>query len=133
LWQLSDLIVTLLIWVGFSVVFYLDLTEEYIISALLNSIQVLKVLIVIRKIPFIKKLLSVLYYTLPQVYTVAMLLVIVLIIYSLIGVELFAFLKPYGVVGGDDINFRSVGLAMHTLVRGATGEGWFLFMSFNFI
>ena len=129
LWRFLDSVVTLTVLIGFAVVYFLDLEGENIVSAFLNSLQVLKVLIIVRRIPFMRKLLTVLYYTLPQAATVFILLIMVLVIYSLIGVEMFAFLKPYGVVGNEDINFRSVGLAMHTLVRGATGEGWYLFLS----
>ena len=120
-----------------SIIFLLEefsvIPENRVLNGLAKSVQILKVLPILRKIPIMKKLLSILYYILPQAVTISMLLIIILIIYSLIGVEFFAYLKTYNVVGNEDVNFRSVGYAMHTLLRGATGEGWPLFMSKNTI
>lgn len=56
-------------------------------------------------------------------------MLLLLINYSLIGVNFFAFLKPQKTVGGENIHFREFFIGLVNLARVATGEGWNLLLS----
>ena len=128
-WNNFDNLMLIFSFIGFGVNNIKSLEFSRPFQAAANSIQFLKVIRLVRKVQFLKKLFNTILYMLPQVYNIALLLVIVLIIYGLIGVELFCFLKPQENIGPNDINFRSAGIAIFTLVRAATGEGALLFLS----
>lgn len=91
-----------------------------------NLVELLRILRVIKKISYLKKLFAVLKIVLPQVGNIAILLFTVILIYGVLGVEVFAYLKPQSVVGGVNIHFRNPFIAMVNLVRCLTGETWFL-------
>jgi hypothetical protein len=128
-WYRFDLGIIIASWICFIITMIPEYQDSRPANAACNCIQFLKVLRLVRKIPFLKKLFTTLVYMLPQVYNIALLLVIVILIYGLIGVELFSFLKPQENIGSGDIHFRSSGIAFFTLIRAATGEGGYLFLS----
>ena len=91
----------------------------------LNVVELLRILRVIKKIPYLKKLFTVLKVVLPQVVNIAILLLTVVLIYGVLGVDLFVYLKPQSNVGGSNINFRDPFISMMNLVRCLTGENWY--------
>lgn len=92
----------------------------------MNVIEVLRILRVIKQIPYLKKLITVLKVVLPQVANIAVLLFTVILIYSVLGVDLFVYMKPQSNVGGSNVNFRSIFISMMNLFRCMTGESWYL-------
>lgn len=48
-----------------------------------------------------------------------------MVMYSLIGVELFAYLKPQQYVNGIDIHFKDFFFSFYSLMRVVTTDGWF--------
>ena len=54
---------------------------------------------------------------------------ILLITYSIIGVNFFAFLKPQRTVGGEHIHFRNFFMGLVNLARITTVEEWFSILS----
>lgn len=94
----------------------------------LNVVELLRILRVIKKIPYLNKLFTVLKVVLPQIGNIAILLFTVILIYAVLGVDLFAFVKPQSNSGGPNINFRNPFLTMMNLVRCMTGESWYLIM-----
>ena len=95
----------------------------------INVIEILRILRVIKKIPYLKKLFTVLYVVLPQVGNIAILLFTVILIYGVLGVEFFAYMKKQSFVGGDNIHFKDPFTSMMNLVRCLTGEAWYLQMA----
>ena len=61
--------------------------------------------------------------TLPAMVNVGSLLILLLYIYSILGVFLFAKIKWTNSLG-PYVNFNNIGVAALTLLRGATGENW---------
>ena len=90
-------------------------------------IQILRILKIVKNVNFLKKLFTTLKFVLPETINLAILLFVVLLIFSIIGVDLFGYLKPQNNVGNRNIHFRNVFYAILTLIRGATGESWYLF------
>lgn len=48
-----------------------------------------------------------------------------MVMYSLIGVDLFAYLKPQLYVNGVDIHFQNFFFSFYSLMRVVTTDGWF--------
>lgn len=61
--------------------------------------------------------------TLPSMANIGSLLILIVLIYAILGVYLFAQVKLSGDLT-DHANFRSVGTAFITLIRITTGESW---------
>jgi hypothetical protein len=61
--------------------------------------------------------------TLPSLANIGSLLALIFLMYSILGVYLFADVKLHGEVN-EKVNFKNVGTAFLTLIRVATGEKW---------
>lgn len=107
----------------------IELGSNSSLISLLNVVELLRILRVIKKIPYLRKLFIVLKVVLPQVANIAILLFTVILIYSVLGVDLFAFIKPQSNAANSNVHFRSPFVAMMNLVRCMTGESWFLQMA----
>jgi hypothetical protein len=124
-WNVYDFVIITISAVSFIYGFTSGDTQSSFAS-FINVIEVLRILRVIKKIPYLKRLFTVLYVVLPQVANIAVLLFTVILIYGVLGVELFAYLKKQSSVGGENIHFRSPFISMMNLVRCLTGESWYL-------
>jgi hypothetical protein len=63
--------------------------------------------------------------TLPAMVNIGSLLLLIILIYSILGLYMFADIKlDGGVIDDDHSNFRSVGSSFVTLIRILTGEHW---------
>ena len=84
----------------------------------------------VKRIKQLRKIFNTFEVALPNLIQVGSLLVLVQIIYSVLGVYLFAKIKvaenePNSFMGlSRHANFQNFGLAMLTLFRIATGEAW---------
>ena len=94
-------------------------------SSFASVTQVFRVLKIIGKIDFLKKIFITIKCIMPQASNLLILLIIFMVMYSLIGIELFAYLKPQEVVNGIDIHFKSFFYAFITLMRVVTTDVWF--------
>ena len=61
--------------------------------------------------------------TLPAMANIGSLLALLILIYSILGVYLFAEVKFNGELN-DHANFMTIGKSFLTLIRTLTGEGW---------
>lgn len=119
----------------FSIIIYSFTIETLSISGIIHvdplvrsfsSItQVFRVLKIIGKIEFLKKIFITIKCILPQAANLLLLLIIFMVMYSLIGVELFAYLKPQQYVNGIDIHFKDFFFSFYSLMRVVTTDGWF--------
>ena len=124
-WNIYDFILITTSSVNFIFIYATSFTTQAFIS-FANLVELLRILRVIKMIPYLKKLFTVLRVVLPQVANMAILLFTVVLIYGVIGVEFFAYIKPQSMVGGKNIHFRNPFISMMNLVRCLTGEMWFL-------
>ena len=63
--------------------------------------------------------------TLPAMLNIGSLLLLIILIYSILGVYMFADIKlDNGYIDNNHSNFQSVGAAFVTLIRILTGESW---------
>lgn len=102
---------------------------DKLISSFASITQVFRVLKIIGKIEFLKKIFITIKCVLPQATNLLILLIIFMVMYSLIGIELFAYLKPQKYVNGIDIHFQNAYFSFYSLMRVVTTDGWFTIMA----
>lgn len=61
--------------------------------------------------------------TLPSLGNIGLLLILLIFIYSVLGIEFFPYIRRQDFIN-DDANFRDVWESFMTLFRVSTGEGW---------
>lgn len=116
-------------WAGITILVFMGLSEYRWVKSLINCIQVLRVARTIKSFKVLNKLFSTLISIVPEIANIAFLLCLFLISYSVIGVDLFAYLKPQKTVGTAFINFRNVFGSFYNLIRSTTNEQWFMIMN----
>jgi len=113
--------------------FIIDLAVEDVDPSLISVISVIKAGRVIRifrlamRVKGIRNLLETLIFTLPSLFNVACLLVIVLFIYTILGMAFFGdqkFDMPPFQLYNAHANFRYFHIGFFTLFRMSTGESW---------
>jgi len=85
--------------------------------------RVLRTLRVVKSAHGLKMLLSMLILSLPALGNILGIFLLVLLVYSLLAMQLFGD-TPRGEFLNDDANFCHFGVALFTMFRSATGEGW---------
>ena len=93
------------------------------ILRMLRFFRIVRLLKLIKVAPGIKRLLTTVIVSAPSLANVGVLLLLVMYIYSILGVELFSHLQ-HGEFIDDDANFETFGAAMLTMVRCITGESY---------
>lgn len=128
-WNIFDTIIIIFSWIALGILLDPNIDAIRWVNSLANCIQLLRIIRAVKKITFLKRLFSVFINTLPQIKNIFFLMFLLLITYSIIGVNFFAFLKPQANVGGDNIHFRSFFIGLINLARLTTGEGCFLILN----
>lgn len=94
-----------------------------VLSRVFRILRVGRVVRLAKKIDGLRTLMMTLWYSLPSLVNVGALLLLLLVIYAIIGVQVFG-----NIEAGENLNrhanFQSFPLATLTLFRISTGEGW---------
>lgn len=128
-WNSLYFAIVILSWAGMVIVQSTEFSDNRWVKSLVNCIQIIRIARVFKSFKFFKKVFSTLVSIIPETGNIAFLLCLFLISYGVIGVEMFAFLKPQKNVGGDFINFRNIFNSLYILLRSVTNEQWFLLMN----
>ncbi len=56
-------------------------------------------------------------------------MLLILYIYTIIGMDIFAYLRPQKAVNGYDVDFKTFPRALFSLFRVMSAESWFLIVS----
>jgi hypothetical protein len=80
-----------------------------------------------RSMKTLRQMISTLILTIPQLLNVGALLLLLIFIYAIAGVQLFAQVAWDGQYVTAQANFQNTGYAMLTLYRWLTGENWVSF------
>ena len=125
-----DIILISLSWVGQIEIFCFDGIRNYgWTNSLSYTLQALRVFRIVRVLPFIKNFFRCIKKILPEALAALILIILFLLIYAIVAVDLFCYLKPQKFVDGEKIHFRSVGKAMLALTKIITFEEWHLIMA----
>jgi len=82
-----------------------------------------RILRVAKKADGLRKTFLTIYLSIPSLRNVGLLLLLVFFIFGVLGVNLFGKVEESDVIT-DHANFRNIGMALLTLFRCSTGEGW---------
>ena len=88
-----------------------------------GAFQALRVLRLVQDVEELQKLLETIVLSIPSLVNVALLLALVVYIYSVLGVQLFTFLER-GEMFTEDRNFDTFGNALLLSFESLTGDGW---------
>jgi hypothetical protein len=92
-------------------------------TTVIRAFKIGRMFKLVRRFNSIKIIFQTLLITLPAIANVSSLLILLLFIYSILGVELFSEVKHESPLH-DNANFKDFGHAFITLIRISTGENW---------
>eukprot|EP00746_Dinoflagellata_sp_MGD_P076201 gnl/MRDRNA2_/MRDRNA2_30674_c0_seq1.p1 gnl/MRDRNA2_/MRDRNA2_30674_c0~~gnl/MRDRNA2_/MRDRNA2_30674_c0_seq1.p1 ORF type:complete len:1012 (+),score=166.39 gnl/MRDRNA2_/MRDRNA2_30674_c0_seq1:174-3038(+) len=121
-WNLFDFTCVLATIAGFIV----DRFTSIEIGAVMSAIRIFRIARLFRLVRFAKglnRLFTAFVLSIPRLLNVVAILVLLLYLFSVLGVRLFAKIKFDGPHDGA-ANFHDAGRAVITLIRSMTGEGW---------
>lgn len=121
-WNILDLTVVVLGIVGAILDYFLtfDLGSS---SSIIRSFRIGRLVRLIKKAKSLNMIFNTLLLTLPALANIGSLLALGIFIFSIIGMNNFAFLKNGNEIN-EKANFRSFGNSFFTLLRISTGENW---------
>jgi hypothetical protein len=94
-------------------------------TSILRIFRLGRLLRLVARASYFRMIFTTFVITLPSLFYIGILLMIILYIYSVLGMEFFAFIKLQDNGGlTSDSNFSSFDMCIITLFRAATGEGW---------
>jgi hypothetical protein len=92
---------------------------------IIKSFRISKLLFLFKGNRTLKGTIMTFMVTLPAMVNIGSLLLLIILIYSILGLYMFADIKlDGGVIDDDHSNFQSVGSSFVTLIRILTGEHW---------
>ena len=121
-WNIFDLAIVLGTTVGIlvSALYPVDIES---VSGIIRTFRLLRIFRLIRGLRGVRMLLDTIVTAMPGVFNVFVLLMFFVIIFAIVGMQLFA-KTAYGDALNDYANFRGVFVGILTLLRGSTGENW---------
>eukprot|EP01047_Picozoa_sp_COSAG01_P033914 COSAG01_NODE_2519_length_7522_cov_6.051192_1_plen_1559_part_10 len=116
-WNQFDFII-----VAFSI---MDLTpiHDHVDTSIFQTMRLLRMLKLVRRMQGLRALVQTLFVSLPAIFNLAALLLIVFFVYAVMGVQLFS-TAQHGSYLNEDANFENFFKAMFLLLRVTTGEAW---------
>eukprot|EP00750_Incisomonas_marina_P023877 INCI5064.11.p1 GENE.INCI5064.11~~INCI5064.11.p1 ORF type:complete len:1600 (-),score=279.45 INCI5064.11:3730-8529(-) len=121
-WNIFDLCIVIGTAVGILVSSLLPV-DIHTVAGIIRTFRLLRIFRLLRGVRGVKMLLDTIVTAMPGVANIFVLLSFFVVIFSIVGVQLFATIA-YGSALNDYANFRSFFVAMLTLLRGSTGENW---------
>lgn len=121
-WNIIDLVVILLGIVGAALDYFIsfDLGSS---SSIIRSFRIGRLIRLIKKAKSLNMIFNTLIFTLPALANIGSLLFLGIFIFSIIGINNFAFLKNGNQIN-ENANFRTFANSFFTLLRVSTGENW---------
>lgn len=107
-----------------SMILWIVDAQEYPYFPFIVTIRILWIIRVFFNLKSFEKIMNVMKYALPSFVALLVLIFILVYIYSLIGLEMFAFVRQGDSGINRQANFFHFNIAMMTLFRISVGEGW---------
>jgi hypothetical protein len=122
-WNIFDMVIVILSIIGLIMTEY-STSKVGSQTTIIRSFRIIKIFYIFKKNKALKSSLMTLMVSFPAMANIGSLLLLLNLIYSVLGVYLFAEVKPTPGLIDSVTNFQSVGRAFITLIRIMTGEGW---------
>lgn len=121
-WNIFDLVIIILSWIGFLItnVSSFQLGPHVTI---IKSFRIARILFFFKGNRTLKGTIMTFLVTLPAMVNIGGLLFLIILIYSVLGMYLFADVKLNGGLT-DNTNFQTIGSSFVTLIRTLSGEDW---------
>ncbi len=128
-WQRFDMYLLILtdILIILKSIFMILEIPYFAIIVCLNMIRILRIFHLLRLFSELKDYLDSVLIIIPSLFHISLLIILILTIYSSLGINLFATIK-YGVYINENVNFRNFSNSFLALIRCLTGEEWNLIM-----
>lgn len=126
-WNLFDFLVVLASTIGLILLLFGIRIKLVTIATIIRAFKMTTIFKYIKASNNIKVLLDTMVYILPSLANIGGLIFLLLFIYAVLGINLFATVKFKEEIN-ENTNFRSFGSAIFLLIRCATGEKWHLLM-----
>jgi voltage-gated cation channel len=122
-WNIFDIIIVTVSILG--LIFSSSSDEESLgpQTTIIRSFRIVRILFFFKKNRALKSTLMTFFASLPAMANIGGLLLIIILMYSILGVSLFADVMLNGSLD-ENANFKNLGAAFITLIRVTTGEDW---------
>lgn len=130
--NLHEALILLLIWTQILIEYFINTPEGHIensfiiFEAVVKGLQATRIYRIFKRIHSVKQIYDTLFHVLPTLLNMLLLIILILYMYSIVGMDIFSYLKPQKNINGYDMNFQSFAIAFFTLVRVASSETWYL-------
>lgn len=84
---------------------------------------------ILKKFNVVQRLFHTVLFVLPSLSNIVSLMLLILYIYAIIGMDIFAYLRPQKTVNGYDVDFKTFPRAVFSLFRVMSAETWFTIVS----
>ena len=122
-WNIFDMVIVILSIIGIIMTEF-STSKVGSQTTIIRSFRIIKIFYIFKKNKALKSSLMTLMISFPAMANIGSLLILLNLIYSVLGVYLFAEVMHTPGVIDSVTNFQSVGRAFITLIRIMTGEGW---------
>jgi voltage-dependent calcium channel L type alpha-1D len=92
-------------------------------STVARAFRIGRIFRLVTKAKFLRVIFNTIIFTIPSLANVGALMMLLLFIFSILGVQIFATVQLQTVLN-EHANFQNFGIALLTLIRFQTGEGW---------
>jgi hypothetical protein len=121
-WNLLDFFVLLFTYI--QIVYTSHLGDKISIQGtFVRVLKFLRAIRIVRRAERLKKIVMTLILSLPSMVHISLFLFLLIIFYSILGMNLFGRVKLHGALN-EHANFQHFATAFLTMIRCATGEGW---------
>ena len=121
LWNRFDFLVVIVTLIGMVLDITLDLVGTR--TTIIRAFRLIRVFRLMNKAEIFKTIIDILLISLPQLANVGGLLLLILYIYAVCGMQLYSTVKLGNYLNKDN-NFQEFFIALLTMVKISTGEGW---------
>jgi hypothetical protein len=121
-WNQFDLFIVIGTWIGLLLSNYTNL-ELSTSTLVIRAFRICRMLKLFRRLKSLKIIFQTFMVTLPALVNVGSLLFLLLYIYSILGVFLFAEVK-FNYPLNENLKFSNLGYSLLTMIRVSTGENW---------
>ena len=117
--------IILLILLSLSYASYGINNSDRVLNALAKASQTILAYHILKNFNIVQRLFHTIFFVLPSLSNIVSLMLLILYIYTIVGMDIFAYLRPQKTVNGYDVDFKTFPKALFSLFRVMTAEMWF--------
>ena len=103
--------------------------SDRVLNSLAKASQTILAYHILKSFNIVQRLFHTIFFVLPSLSNIASLMCLILYIYTIVGMDIFSYLRPQKSVNGYDVDFKTFPKALFSLFRVMTAELWFLIVN----